>query len=203
LRERTIPHIIESSKGNESRRIPVMKKTIALSACVLLLAALSAGAQTTLTHAATGTPPKVDGTIAASEYAVTAGDATFGTSLSWIGDTLYVAITAKTTGWVAIGLGSTRMSGAIMYMGFVTGAQTQMKVQVGAGHAHSDTAKNAPLQYKMTETGGTTVLEVALKAADFITASQKSLDMILAYGGSDSFISLHRAKASLTVTLAR
>ena len=180
-----------------------MKRTILLATCALLLAAMCAGAQTTLTHAATGTAPKIDSTIAAKEYAVSAGDDTFGTSLSWIGDTLYVSVIAKTTGWVAVGLGSTRMSGAIMYMGFVKGAETQMKVQVGAGHAHSDTAKNAPLQYKMTETGGTTVLEVALKASEFIVGGQKTIDMIVAYGGSDSFISMHRAKAAVSFTLAQ
>ena len=180
-----------------------MKRTIILSACALLLAAWCAGAQTTLTYAATGTAPKVDGTIAAKEYAVTTGDATLQTSLSWIGDTLYVAIVGQTTGWVAVGLGSTRMNSAVMYIGYVTGNKTQMKVQVGAGHQHSDTATNAPLQFTMSEAGGKTVLELALKAADFIAGGQKKLDMIIAVGGADSFVSMHKAKASFSVTLAR
>jgi hypothetical protein len=180
-----------------------MKRIILLSAFILCLAVSWAGAQTTLTHAATGTAPKIDGTIAAKEYAVTSGDASLAVSLSWIGDTLYVAIVGQTTGWVAAGLGSTKMNDAVMYMGFVTGDLTQVKVQVGAGHQHSDSATNAPLLYKMTEAGGKTTLEVSVKAADFIAAGQKKLDVILAMGGADSFTSMHKARASASFTLAQ
>ena len=178
-----------------------MKRTIFLSACLLCLAVSWVGAQTTLTHAQTGTAPKIDGTIAAKEYAVTAGDATLAVSLSWIGDTLYVAIVGQTTGWVATGMGSTRMNNAVMYIGFVTGDKTQVKVQVGAGHQHSDTDTNVPLLYAMTEAGGKTTLEVSVKASGLIAVGQKKLDMILAMGGADSFASMHKAKAVLSVNL--
>jgi hypothetical protein len=180
-----------------------MKKRIIMATCALMLAASLAGAQGTLKHAATGTAPKVDGTVAAGEYAVTSGDATLQTSLSWIGDTLYVAVVGQTTGWVSAGLGSTKMANAIMYIGYVTGDTTQLKVQVGSGHSHADTDSNAPLAFKMTEAGGKTTLEVSLKAAQFIAKDQTKLDMILAFGGSDSFISMHKGKAVASFTLAQ
>jgi DOMON domain len=180
-----------------------MKRTIMLSACLLVLAAAWGGAQTTLTHAAAGTTPKTDGTVNAKEYAVTTGDANLQLSLSWIGDTLYLGIVGQTTGWVAAGIGSTAMNNAVMYMGFITGDQTQMKVQVGAGHRHSDTDTNVPLLYAMTESAGKTTLEVAVKAAGFIVAGQKKLDVILAMGNADSFLSMHKAKSIASIALAQ
>jgi hypothetical protein len=179
-----------------------MKRAVILSTILLCLFAALAGAQT-LTHAATGTAPKTDGVIADKEYAVATTDATLPASFSWIGDTLYVAVSAKTAGWVAIGLGSTKMNNAIMYIGYVTGDQTQMKVQIGSGHAHADTASSAPTSFKMTESGGMTTLELALKAADFIKAGQKSLELIVAMGTGDSFISMHKSKAVATLALAQ
>lgn len=180
-----------------------MKRTMVLCACVFMLAAGWAGAQATLTHAPMGTAPKIDGTINAKEYAVTTGDATLQLSLSWIGDTLYVGVVGQTAGWVAAGLGSKAMNNAVMYIGFVTGAETQLKVQMGAGHRHSDTDTNAPLQYAMSESDGKTTLEVAVKAAGFISASQKNLDVIFAMGNADSFLSMHKTKASASISLAQ
>jgi hypothetical protein len=54
----------------------------------------------------------------------------------------------------------------------------------------------------MKEADGQTVLELALKASEFIAKGQGELELIAAMGGSDSFLAIHRARARLTVAIA-
>jgi hypothetical protein len=170
---------------------------------LFLLAACVAGAQSTLTLTQTAASPKVDGIVNAKEYALTSGNPELQLSLSWTADTLWVALSGQTTGWVAVGVGSTAMDGAVMYIGYVSGDKTQIKVQQGAGHRHGDINSNAPVQYAMKEAGGRTTVEVALKAAEFIAKDQKQLDLVVAMGAADSFISMHKVRAGISVNLAR
>ena len=122
--------------------------------------------------------------------------------LTRTGDTLYVALSAPTTGWVAIGIGSAKMDGAVMYIGYVTGNATELKVQKGAGHRHADAEADAPRQYAMTEKDGQTVLEIAVTSSAVIARGQKTLDLLVAMGATDSFVSMHKARASVTIGLA-
>lgn len=181
-----------------------MKKQLSLSLCVLLLiTAWWAGAQSTLTLNQTTELPKVDGIITAGEYSLITEVADMRLDLRWTTDTLYVAVSGQTSGWVAVGLGSAAMDGAVMYIGFVTGDKAQLKVQQGARHSHTDIDTNAPLEYSMKETAGQTVLELALDASQFIDKGQKKLELIIAMGGADSFLSMHKAKANISVNLAQ
>jgi hypothetical protein len=123
-------------------------------------------------------------------------------SLSRTAEVLYVAVAGPTTGWVAAGLGSAAMDKAMIYIGYVDGDKVQLKVQRGAGHSHSDTEGNAPAKFAMKEADGQTVLELALKASEFIAKGQGELELIAAMGGSDSFLAIHRARARLTVAIA-
>jgi hypothetical protein len=179
-----------------------MRKAIFFTACILLLAAAStAGAQSTLSLNQVTTLPQVDGVISPREYSLSTRMDSMELDLLWTTDTLYVAVSGQTSGWVAVGIGSTVMDGSVMYIGFVTGESMQLKVQEGVQHSHADIRPNAPLQYFMRESGGQTVLELALRSSDFITNGQKKLDLIIAMGGSDSFLSMHKAKAGFTVSL--
>jgi hypothetical protein len=145
----------------------------------------------------------VDGVIGAKEYALTMDASGMQLGLSLSPDTLFVALSGPTTGWVAVGLGSTRMDGAVMYIGFVASGKEQLKVQQGAGHRHGDTDANAPVQYSLAESKGRTVLELALKASSFIAEGQKTLDFVVAIGGADSFLSMHKARAGLSINLVK
>ena len=181
-----------------------MKRTHFLfTAALLLIAAAAAGAQGTLSLGPSKVAPKVDGVIADKEYTASTTVGTLQVSLAWTADALYVGVTGQTTGWVAVGLGSPAMDKAVMYIGYVSGDASQLKVQLGAGHSHADTVGNVPVAYALKEANGQTSLELSLKPAAFIAQGQKKLDLIMAMGGSDSFVSLHRARARASVVLAQ
>jgi hypothetical protein len=170
---------------------------------LLMVVGSTAGAQDTLNLSRTTTSAKTDGVISAKEYSLTTGGTDMQLSLSWIADTLYIGVTGQTAGWVAVGLGSPVMDTSIMYLGYVSGDKTSLKVQQGARHGHGDVDANAPLKYAMKEANGRTVMEIAVKAAWFIAQGQKELEVILALGGADSFTAMHRSRYSTVVSLSQ
>jgi hypothetical protein len=181
-----------------------MKRTQSVFlAALLLIGAATAGAQAALTLGVSAASPKVDGIVSPNEYGVTSTTQGLQVNLAWTADGLYVAVVGPTTGWVAAGLGASAMDTAVIYIGFVTGDKVQMKVQKGTAHSHDDMTGFVPVQYAMKEANGQTVLELALKASDFIAKGQKQLNLIAASGGSDSFLAMHRQRERFLVTLAQ
>jgi hypothetical protein len=181
-----------------------MKRThLVFLAALLLVGATAAGAQTAQTLRLTPAAPKVDGVVSPGEYTVTSSSPGLQVNLAWTADGLFVAVVGTTAGWVAAGLGSNAMDSAVIYIGFVSGDKVQFKVQKGTGHTHDDATGLTPLQYAMKEANGQTVLEVALKPADFIAKGQAKLSIIAAAGGSDSFFLMHRQRERLDVALAQ
>ena len=178
-------------------------KTRIMVSCLLILAPFLAVSQGTPTLAVTTTPVKVDGVFDAKEYSLVTEAAGIRLGLTRTADTLYVGVSAATTGWVAAGFGSPRMDGAVMYLGHASGTSGDMKIQKGMGHRHADVETEAPRQYGIRETAGTTVLEVALPADTVIAAGQGKLTVILAMGATDSFSAYHKARATVAVDLAR
>ncbi|MCX7028800.1 MAG: hypothetical protein NTU62_01615 [Spirochaetes bacterium] len=181
-----------------------MKKLImALVMSAFLFTGFAASAQTQALVLPVGKEnPTVDGVSVASEYPV--GTEINGMKL-WLArtaDAVYAAFSAPTTGWVAMGFGSPRMDGALMFIGFVSSdGKAQLKIQKGAGHSHGDVQSDALIQFAMKEEGGVTTLEVAVKSASVIGKAAAELPMIMAYGGADNFASLHRAHGSVPVKL--
>jgi hypothetical protein len=178
-------------------------KTVLCVVIMVLGVAALAEAQTAGTLGLTSALPKVDGSIGAKEYTFTTDASGMQLGMSLSADTLFVAVSCPTTGWVAVGLGSSRMNGAVIYIGFMGTDKGQLKVQQGSGHGHSDTAANAPVQYSLSESNGRTMMELALKSASFIAKGQKTLDLVVAMGSADSFVSMHKARTGLSVTLAQ
>ncbi len=182
-----------------------MKKNLAviLSIAAFLLAASVADAQTSpVVLSPSESYVTVDGVSAASEYTATATIGTTDLSLARDNDNLYVSITGGTTGWVAVGFGSPRMDGALMFIGFVgADGKAQGKLQKGTGHAHADFVSDALVQFAMKEAGGKTTLELVLKASSVIAKGARELPVIWAIGASDSYAAPHKARGSLTVTL--
>jgi hypothetical protein len=182
----------------------VKKLFLAISIITFMLTGFIAGAQASNPGLALGTTkPTLDGVVVASEYGVAITETNKPTIwLSKTTDTLYVAVSADTTGWVAVGFGSLKMDGALMLIGFVgSDGKAQLKLQKGAGHSHGDVESDALLQFAMKEQGGKTVLEAALKVSSIIGKDAKTLPMIWAIGGGDNFTSFMRARGSLTVDL--
>ncbi len=178
-------------------------RTTFCAAVLFVVSAAVAVGQNSGTLRLTSALPKVDGVIGAKEYTLAVDAAGMQLGLSLSADTLFVALSAPTTGWVAVGLGSTRMDGAVMYIGFVGPDKDQLKVQQGTGHRHADMDTNSPQQYSLSESNGRTSMELALPASSFIAKGQKTLDLVVAMGGADSFVSMHKAKAGLTIGIAQ
>ncbi len=182
----------------------MMKNLAALVALTAFLFAASAiGAQTKPVELSpSDTWVTVDGVSAASEYTATAESGKTKLSLARDKDNVYVSIAGETTGWIAVGFGSLKMDGALMFIGFVgTDGKAQGKLQKGKGHTHADFASDALVQFAMKEANGVTTLELVVKAASVIVKDAKALPVIWAVGGADSFVSPHRSRGSLTVTL--
>jgi hypothetical protein len=168
---------------------------------LFLFAAFTAAAQNTLNLQRTTTRPTVDGTIAAREYTLSADAPDMQVNLTWTTDALFVGISGQTTGWVAVGLGSGGMDGATIFIGYVAGGKTELRVQEGSGHSHHDANAGKPRQVAMTEARGKTTLEVELNASEFIQPGQTQLDLILAMGSADSFQQYHQSRYGASVTL--
>ena len=150
-----------------------------------------------------GKIPRADGEVAAGEYSYTSAqkDMMLHLSLSQDGKTLYAALEAPTTGWVAIGLGSLRMDGAFMVLGYNAAGQAAVREDTGSGRLHSPNADRRLTAQAVGEAAGRTTLEIALPAQPFIQAG--SLKMILAYGRRDDFTSLHARYASIEAPIPR
>ncbi len=154
---------------------------------VLLLALLAGGA-------AVWAEAVVDGKVAAGEYAssksVMNGDAT----LSWSWDAkggITIALTAKNTGWIAVGLGTRTMTGSAMYMGYVDAkGKAVFSEQTGAEHIHSPTGTKLADKSAVTLTGGVEVLEFHLPAGKIPTKG-KNVPFIVAFSKKADLTSPH------------
>lgn len=112
------------------------------------------------------------------------------------GDNLCLKIRANTEGWVAIGVGSAVMDGSSMVIGYIEDGEPSVRVDVGAGHSHRISDENVFSKIEIQEVDGLTILEAAMPMP-----SENTLDIILAYGTADSFVSMHRARGSFTLNL--
>ena len=181
-----------------------MKKIIAaLCVSAFLLAAFSASAQAKpLVLPVAEAWVEVDGVAGATEYAATAEAGKMKLRMSRDAETVYAGFSGETTGWVAVGFGSWKMDGSLMFIGFVgKDGKTQLKIQKGSGQSHRDVESDAMIEFAMKEEGGVTTLELALKASSLFRSGATDLPVIFAMGGSDSFISPHRARSALQVKL--
>lgn len=163
-----------------------MKRIIALIALGALVSTVSF-AQT------------VDGTVSAGEYATTVSvDSTkVSYALSADGATLYVAFEAPTAGWVSVGLGSLKMSGANMVFAYVDAGVATVTEETGRGHAHAVNKDAKLIASTATEKNGVTTLEFSIPAKDYAA----SLPVVLAFGKKDNRTSMHAWFGNATLRL--
>jgi hypothetical protein len=181
-----------------------MKKLlVALVVCLLVLSAVSLAAEGALTLGRSKTAPTVDGVVSAGEYTLTVDSGAMRLYLSWVGDTLAVAVSGQTAGWVAVGFGSARMNDSVMYLGAAGADAGTLAVQKGKGHGHADLDGSAPSSYAVKETDGQTVLELSLPATAVIPADGKKLDVIYAFGGGKAFMGFHKGRFAAAVALLK
>ena len=114
--------------------------------------------------------------------------------LKWTveGEKLVISFEAETKGWVAVGLGSSRMDGATIFIGYDKRGEAFFEEHQGAGHFHRKSAVQRPVEYELTETDGVTIMKFSIAKSDFVSQGMKELPVIVAYGARDNFSSMHR-----------
>jgi hypothetical protein len=172
-------------------------------AAILLPFACGDGAQPSDRLALTDKSPAIDGSTAAGEYSFTQDFANASLYAARNKDTISFAFRAATTGWVAIGVGSTVMNNAHIFIGYVKDGQPQLKEQLGAGHSHGDynATDSGLINMAIKEENNATTLEVALHAQNVIRAGQQELPIIVAYGTQDSFMVRHSFRTAVVLQL--
>jgi len=129
------------------------------------------------------------------------------------GESLYIRISAPTTGWVAVGFEPSRMmKDADIYIGYVGSDGTAVLEDHFAdkltGHK-ADTAlggKSDTSQVSGTEQGGVTTLEFLrpLNSGDSLDKALvpgQEYTMITAFGTRDNLTSVHRERGSVKIRL--
>jgi len=175
-----------------------MKSQVTLIACVFMFFSIFANAQDKAVPA-----PKVDGIVVAGEYAKSYDFPPFTFHISRVKDHLYMAVSVKTSGWVAIGLGSNRMNGADFFMGNMTNNKAGFTEQQGRGHSHGPVpaGKGDMIAFAVKEAAGVTTMEVECKPDGLVAPDAKEIPVLLAYSASDDFFSYHANRQSVKVTL--
>jgi hypothetical protein len=140
-----------------------------------------------------GATPVVDGKIEKGEYAssksVLDGASTLYYSADGSGG-LFVALETKTLGWAGIGLGSKRMDGARIYMGFVKDNTPVFSEQLGSGHRHGPVKDKSADKSIVAQNGSMNVLEFHLPA-DKLPFKGKSVNYIAAFAAAADLTSFH------------
>ncbi len=175
-----------------------MKKLLVFAAAALLSASVYAQGL-----APSASVPSADGSLGASEYSHSGmyGDMTFAASLSADGKTLYVGLSAPSTGWVAVGLGSLKMNGAFMVLGYDDNGKTVISEEIGKGHGHKPNAVKVLSAGAVRESGGNTVLEFALPSAGYL--NEATLKILVAYGRRDNLTSIHAKYRAFELPLVK
>ena len=137
--------------------------------------------------------PKVDGRVTPGEYKrsipVIDGAATVFYQFDADGG-LSVAVSAATTGWVGIGLGTEVMDGAHIFMGFVRNGAPVFSEQVGQGHSHHESSEKLADASAVSQSGGTTTIEFHIPAGK-VPLAGTSVTFIVAFSGAADLGTYH------------
>ena len=174
-----------------------MKKS-ALFIPMLLALAVAGGAQPL---GVIDQPAVTDGVVEEGEYGWSESFQTMTLHLSRTDTRLFAAVEAETEGWVGIGFGSKRMTGAHIFIGFVQGSRVEIRQHLGRGHSHREHRDPVEFDYALREQGGVTVMELSVPVEAFIAPGQQRLEMILAFGKADRTEGYHAYRRGLSVDL--
>ncbi len=174
-----------------------MKKMLLAAGALILAASLTAQGQLKKSDKL----PNLDGTVTPGEYqySTTVSGMTIGATLGSDGK-LYLSIGAKTSGWVALGVGGLRMDGSRLFLAYDSGSKRDFTEQLGAGHSHSDAAAKVVEKWAVKNAGGITTLELALPAEAAMSGGE--LDLLYSYSNSTSYMSRHAARGSMSLTVS-
>ena len=147
--------------------------------------------------------PVVDGSFGTNEYPeiVQLKDMRLGYAQSRDSSNLHFILEAPTTGWVSVGLGSNRMHGAYIIIGYDAITSQVISEETGRGHGHSPSSSKILVQSKIKEAGAKTTLEFTVPASQF--DSGRNLRLIVAYGNRDNLRSKHVTYDSHTINFLK
>jgi hypothetical protein len=137
--------------------------------------------------------PTVDGSIMAGEYSRSLSFVDGSATVYYQADAaggLYLAVSATTTGWVGIGLGSVIMDGAHIFMGYVKNGTPVFSEQIGEGHSHRQSSSRSADSFAAGEHEGVTTIEFHVPAGA-VPFDGKKLSFIVAYSGSADLTTFH------------
>jgi len=174
-----------------------MKRILITMAVALLATALFAAPEVI---APSDKLPTIDGSVASGEYTWTKkiGSATISYSVGSDGLS-YLAISAPTKGWVALGFGSDRMNNALIAMAYDDGAKPFFVEQKGAGHGHSDVSTPSVQKWSVKNDNGTTTLEISFDSKLATVGDQ--IKLIFAFGRDTNLKNRHQERGSLTFSV--
>ena len=182
-----------------------MRSSVLFSCAVILLLAVGGATGFAQSLAVTTNKTAIDGAVNASEYSFTKQIESMTLYANRTKDLLSLAILGDTTGWVSVGLGSLKMEGSTIFMGFVgNDGKVQFKTQAGTGHRHTEAPKSAVdsvTAYAIKVVDGKTMMEVSLTPAAYIKEGQSSLQIIWGVGEAKSFIPKHSSRGALSIKL--
>jgi hypothetical protein len=141
--------------------------------------------------------PRVDGTIAPSEYQYAGSSggmkiyATLGSD-----DMLYLAVESPAAGYAAAGVGGLVMNGSRLFFGAVQDGKPAFQEKLGKGHFYTDAKDLVVKSWSVKTSGNDTVLELSLPASAALWNGK--VNSIFAYSKSTKFDSRHSGKASVS-----
>jgi hypothetical protein len=103
---------------------------------------------------------------------------------------LTFAVSAATTGWVGIGLGSVVMDGAHIFIGYVRDGKAVFSEQLGSGHTHAPSGPALADSEAVRQDAGTTTIEFHVPAGK-VPVDGGKLDIIVAFSGSADLTTYH------------
>lgn len=129
-----------------------------------------------------------------------------------LGENIDIILSAPTTGWIAVGFDPSRMmKDADILIGYVENNEVFMRDDFGAGNTKhkADTELGGTDDITITggsEIDGKTTLEFSIPlnsrdSNDRILEQGEEYKLIFAYGKKDDFVSYHKTRTSLKVTL--
>ena len=142
---------------------------------------------------------QVDGTVDSGEYRIETASEQMRIYATDSQDSLFLACSAPTGGWVALGVGSMRMNGAAIFIGYVTDGKAEFRSDLGRGHNHRESDDFTVVSYALEETEGRTVLELELLKSGIPYSNP--LKLLVGYGDKDDFRAYHRYRSALSLDL--
>jgi hypothetical protein len=139
--------------------------------------------------------PTVDGKISDGEYQSSVSVLGGKVVVSYQSDAdggLFIGVKGKTNGWTAVGLGSQKMDGAIIFIGYVgADGKAVFSEETGKGHGHSKNQTAVSDQSFVAKDGEWTVLEFHIPHSAVPIAAEKGIPFIAAYSDSKDLKAWH------------